>query len=287
MIFEVFAYSLIFLALIVGSYSDFKIREVADWISYGLVFAGLGLRIIFSLITSNPWFIYEGLIGFTVLLAFALIMFYTGQWGGGDSKILIAMGAVIGIKLTTTTFLIGFFINLVIFGAIYGFGYSLYLVYKHKDRFKEAFIQIIKDQKIEQIIFGGVALLVGITAFLVPKEYLIGLIGISILIITSYFAIAYLKAVELSAMIKEVSPEKLTEGDWIVDDVIVNKKIICGPKDLGIEQHQIDTLIALKKKKKINLITIKEGIPFIPSFLLAFISTYFWGNWLFIYLQIL
>jgi len=37
----------------------------------------------------------------------------------------------------------------------------------------------------------------------------------------------------------------------------------------------IKKLIALKKKKKLSYIKIKEGIPFIPSFLIAFVLLYF------------
>jgi prepilin signal peptidase PulO-like enzyme (type II secretory pathway) len=49
---------------------------------------------------------------------------------------------------------------------------------------------------------------------------------------------------------------------------------------LGIEKKQIEQLIRLKKKGKIDTIRIKEGIPFVPGFLLAFIAALVWGNWL-------
>ena len=72
--------------------------------------------------------------------------------------------------------------------------------------------------------------------------------------------------------------EELTEGDWIAEEIKVGKKYICGPKDLGIELAQIKKLIAYKKKGKIKKVLIKVGIPFVPSFLIAFIVTYIWGN---------
>ena len=37
-----------FVALIAGSYTDIKKREVPDWISLGLIFVGLGARLIYS-----------------------------------------------------------------------------------------------------------------------------------------------------------------------------------------------------------------------------------------------
>ena len=85
-------------------------------------------------------------------------------------------------------------------------------------------------------------------------------------------------------MLKYVNPKELTEGDWIAEDIIVSKKRICGPKDLGIEMRQIKKLISLKKKGKIKKVLIKVGIPFVPSFLIAFVVTYIWGNFLFYFL---
>ena len=82
-------------------------------------------------------------------------------------------------------------------------------------------------------------------------------------------------------MIRWVDPEKLTEGDWVVQDVVIGGKRICGPKDLGLEMRQIKRLIRLKKQKKIKKVLIKYGIPFVPSFLIAFIVTFLYGNFVF------
>ena len=79
-------------------------------------------------------------------------------------------------------------------------------------------------------------------------------------------------------MYRLVEPVKLTEGDWIVNDVYVGRQYICGPKDLGIEKRQIRKLVEYYKKGKVKRILIKEGIPFVPSFLIAFIITFLFGN---------
>ena len=69
------------------------------------------------------------------------------------------------------------------------------------------------------------------------------------------------------------------EGYIDLKDYFVDGKKICGPKDLGISKKQIRQMIALKQKKKINKIKIKEGIPFVPSFLIAFILSLMFGAW--------
>ena len=92
--------TLIILALIVlfiASYTDLKTREVPDWLNYSLIFSAFGIRTIFSF--ELGWeIIISGLIGFVIALSIALLFYYTGQWGGGDSKLLMGMGAIIGVS---------------------------------------------------------------------------------------------------------------------------------------------------------------------------------------------
>ena len=61
-------------------------------------------------------------------------------------------------------------------------------------------------------------------------------------------------------------------------DIRINGKYICGPKDLGIEKKQIKKLMVFYREGKIKKILIKEGIPFVPSFLIAFVITLVYGN---------
>ena len=79
-------------------------------------------------------------------------------------------------------------------------------------------------------------------------------------------------------MLKYVKPQQLTEGDWIAKDININGKYLTGPKDLGIEKRKIRKLIELYKRGKVKKILIKEGIPFVPSFFVAYVITLLYGN---------
>jgi len=79
-------------------------------------------------------------------------------------------------------------------------------------------------------------------------------------------------------MLKQLSPERLTEGDWIAKDVIIAGKRIAGPKDLGVSKKQISLLQKLKRQRKLNTVLVKQGVPFVPSFLLAYIAALAFGN---------
>jgi len=277
------AYCLSFVVLIIGSITDLKTREVPDWMNYGLILSGLGLNLLYTAIYSDSHFIINSIIGLAIFFGIAYIMFYAGQWGGGDSKMLMGLGAVIGVdvRFESPQFLAGFLINALFIGAIYGLLWSAFLVVKNKAKFKGEFSRllmkksVIKAKKIMLLL--ALLFLAGI--FVIRLTYArILILSLAFLILTIFYLWIFVKAVEKTSMYKLVEPAKLTEGDWIVKDIIVDKQYICGPKDLGIEKRQIKKLIEFYAKGKIRKILIKEGIPFVPSFLIAFVVTFFVGN---------
>ena len=107
-------------------------------------------------------------------------------------------------------------------------------------------------------------------------KLMVGSFGV--LIIVSFYLWIFVKAIEKTSMLKFIKPTELVEGDWIAKDIIINKKKIAGPKDLGVSKKQIEKLVSLYKIKKIKKVLIKEGLPFLPSFLISYIVTLIWGN---------
>ena len=280
---SVITYTLSFLALFIGTITDLKTREVPDWLNYGLVISGIGLNLLFSVIYLNSYFIINSIVGLAIFFGIAYIMFYAGQWGGGDSKMIMGLGAIIGIdvSLIKSQFLFGFFINALLIGAIYGLLWSIFLVFKNKQRFLKEFREILLEKNIVKTkkFMLLILVLLLILFFLIQVYYIkILILSIAFLILTSFYLWIFVKAIEKSAMHKLVEPTKLTEGDWIAKDVVVDGKYITGPKDLGISKNQIKKLIQLHKQKKVKKILIKEGIPFVPSFFIAFVVTLVFGN---------
>ena len=280
---SIITFGISIIVLLIGSITDLRTREVPDWVNYGLLSLGIGLNLLFSVIYQTPSFIINSIIGLAIFFGVAYIMFYAGQWGGGDSKMIMGLGAMIGINVASffSEFLFGFLINILFAGALYGLLWSFYLAYKNRNKFRAELKKVLSQKKIEKIKWGILAL----TIFLIVLFFLININFIKILILslafvilTAFYLWAFVRAIEKSSMYKLVEPSKLTEGDWIVNDVYVNKEYITGPKDLGIEKKQIRKLIEFYKKRKIGKILIKEGIPFVPSFLIAFTITFLFGN---------
>ena len=279
-------YSIALIALLIGSYTDIKTREVPDWVNYGLIGAGLCLGLLFSVFYRNITFLINSIAGLALFFAIAWIMFYSGQWGGGDSKMLMGLGALIGLELGfkkgfLNDFLVSFFINALLAGAAYGILFSLYLAFKHRKKFVREYKRISGNKLVVNLRkYLIVSMLIVSFLIIFIKDLLVRflLFALLIAVVATFYLWIFVKIVEKACMFKYVKPAELTEGDWIAKDVKINGKYITGPKDLGIEKSKIRKLIQLYKKKKVKKILIKEGIPFVPSFLIAFILTIYFGN---------
>jgi Flp pilus assembly protein protease CpaA len=269
-----------FIVLVIGSITDFQKREVHDYVSYSLIFVGFGASIIYSIITGT-FYILQTVMGFGIGVGLAYAMFYLGQWGGGDSKLLMGLGAVFGFNIFNIYNIFGeknllfmlFLINVIIAGAAYGLVFSIYLAIKHRKQFiKNIKIWAEKKEiKIARIILLTFTIVSALIIILfIPQDYKLVFLSIIALLFFIFYIWLFVKIIEESCMIKMIDVSKLTEGDWIYEDIYIGKKYITGPKDLGISKKQI---AILKKSKKIKQVLIKEGIPFIPAFLIAFILT--------------
>jgi len=272
MIIEIVLPLIVFLALVLGSITDITSREVPDSLNYFLIAAGICIRLLLSLLAQDGSIILSGILGFTLAFLLSLLLYYTGQWGGGDAKLLMGIGAMMGFSFQRDTFLFGFIINLIVVGAVYGALWSAVLFYKNR----LVCMRLFKLHPLRR--YDTVMWLVSIIPVIIGLffiDFLVVFILSAILLMGSYMLIIFMKVIEEGCMIKEQKVEKLTEGDWVEKEVVVKGKKICGPTDLGLSLEQIAQL----KKLKVKSILIKEGIPFVPSFLIAFLITLFVGNW--------
>lgn len=269
-------------ALSIATVTDIKTREVPDTLNYGLISIGFVSNLLASIVYYKPEYILNSIVGFFFFLILGLIMYYSGQWGGGDAKMVMALGSLIGLNIANfkNEFLIKFLINMVFIGALYGIVISIVLVIKNRKKFKMK----NKNKLVSYLIITSALILAII--FFIKEVYM--KIMLSVLVVSPLILLyiwKFVKAVEEICMIKYVSPLKLTEGDWIVKDIIIDGKVVYKRNNKGIEKKDIEKLIRLYKQKKLHKVMIKEGIPFIPSFLLSFIFTYLFGNMIFLLLR--
>jgi len=130
--------------LVLGSFTDFRTREVPDWVNYGLIFIGVGLHGILSAVSWDYHQVLYSGIGLGIGIGVAFAMYYLGQWGGGDAKMLMGLGAVIGFDFSEMFFL-SFLINAFILGAVYGLCYGAVLAIKKRREFGKTFRRLYHE----------------------------------------------------------------------------------------------------------------------------------------------
>jgi Flp pilus assembly protein protease CpaA len=264
----------LFVILITAAYIDIKTLEVPDWLNYAGIIIGLGVNSIYSVQQVSWQPIIGSVFGLLAGLAFGSLMYYTGQWGGGDAKLLIAVGAIIGGELALQSFGVSFLFNLFILGALWGVCYTIFLGIRNYSKTKEKWKLIVAKKKWLRMTTLAIAIGLIVTG-LVVRELMLPFFLLALGVYFTYHLILLIKAVELSSMHKRITPDKLTEGDWLIEEVCIDGEKIAGPSKTGLQKKELDVLRLKCANKKI---CVKYGVPFTPAFLLAFIATLVVGN---------
>lgn len=217
-------------------------------------------------------------------------MYYTKQWGGGDAKLLMGLGIIFAtypVSLLNyfnpkfgVPFLLILFINVLLAGAVYGLIWSIVLSIKHRKQFIKLYKDLTKKKEYafaKKLAWLSFLIIIAISFIFRENLIRIILISFALFILFLYYLYVFVKVAEKTSMFKLIDVKKLTEGDWIIKDVIVKGKKIYNAKKVAVEKKDIIIL----KKYKVKKVLIKEGIPFTPSFLIGIIISLIWGNIIF------
>ena len=272
---------IIFSGLLIGSVTDLKKREVPDTLNYSLIALGLFLSGVLAILNRDYNIMLSSVVGLFVGFIIGAVFYYSGQWGGGDAKLVMGVGALMGLNINTMfvsfpLFLV-FIITALVAGAIYGSIWLLSLALINRRVFSKKYVELSsknKNKSAKILIIVVALLLLALLLFDVGLQIII--LGYLLLI---FFALMIysknvMRAIELSVLIKSLSVDKLVEGDWVVDSFKF-KNVTFKSDRTGITQAQIDLL----KKNGVKKVLVKEGIPFVPSFFIAYIVILVLGNW--------
>lgn len=259
----------LFFGLLIATVRDVQTREVPDLVSFGLIVTGLLGGLLLALIYQDIWIFLEHAFGFLAGAVLGLIMFFGRQWGGGDAKLIMGTGAVLGLSLTNFRFF-EFVILLVFLGALYGLFFTLFLAIRHRKRFVPAFVQQLRTKNVHRVRLGLVATAIIVLALFIMSDpqlrILLGLFLLGLYLLV--YSWIFIRAIEQSVMIKPYPVSKLTEGDWLTEDVTHRGKVLVPRSNTGLTKKQL----ALLQASKVKQVMVKEGIPFVPSFFLAFLA---------------
>lgn len=269
-------------ALFVATLTDFKKKEVPDWLSFSTIAAGLGVRLIYSVYSSDYLYFLYGLLGFAAMSVLGIILYYGRLWGGGDTKLLMGLGVLFGtgpyFLQMKYPFLMILLINIILIGSVYSLLFAVYLFFVNRHKT----VQEIKNQASRVAPARSLYMLASfifiiMSFFLQSKVFKLLSLSLAVFFLAYIHLLIFIRAVERSAMYKIVSVSQLTEGDWLAKDIIIKGKLIYSKNSLGIEKRQIEKLRSLGIKR----VLIKDGIAFVPSFLMGLIATLLFGAFIF------
>lgn len=284
---DVILLSFAFLVLVISTITDIKRREVPNWISFSFLGFVIFIKIITFLFSWNYSILINAGIYFIVFFILGNLLYYGQVFGGGDIKLLYGLSIAFSsnpffysnqINNFNEPFIMAFIINSFIIGAIYGILFSIFIVTKNEQnlkRFKLSFRQGLKKQEIGFKILLWICVIISLIFLIMGfVDSIFFLFFVFVLIIP--FLFLFEKIVEQEFMIKEVYANNLTEGDWLVKKMNVLNRII-KPNVHGLNIREINYL----KKNYRGKVKIKDGLPFVPGFLISLILTIFVGDLLF------
>lgn len=258
-----------FLALFFASVTDFRSREVPDLLSYGFLSFSIAYGLLKAWVLGSWQPVLAMLSGLVVLGGLGLLLLYGGQWGGADMKLLAALGALFGLWVGQYDALL-FLVLLLFTGAAYGIVYTLALAAAHR----EAFVSALREQLVlprvrwARRITLAACFLILLLVFIVRTT---PLLLFAVLLYLFFWLWVTVRVVENELLTKEYAVAQLTEGDWVTHDVVVHGKTVYKKSELGVTKKDIAAL----RRAKVKRVMVKEGIPFVPSFLAAFILLWF------------
>lgn len=263
-----------FLWILFASVQDVRTREIYNWISFSLIVFALGFRFFYGLFSEDFSFFVQGVIGPGIFFIIGNGLYYARMFAGGDTKLMIALGAVLPFSQNFRENVEGFILFVILFlasGAVYGLVMTLIISVKKFTRFKKGYAELFTQKKrfvFLFMVFGIVFLVLG---FIERVFFSFG-----IMLFVFPYLYVYAKAVDTYCMVKRVKTKELTEGDWLFAPLRVGKRKIT-PRWEGLSYKDI---LAIRKKHR--FVKIKYGIPFVPVFLLAysvFLYLVFSGVW--------
>ncbi len=263
-----FLFVLAFVWLCFAVVQDVRTREISNWLNFSLLVFALFYRAVVALETDNAGFFWWGLAGTGFFIALAYLLYYGRAFAGGDAKLLMALGPIVPFESIFDFIFIGFGFVAVLFllGSLYSLVYTLALVPRRWISFKKAFKLYARNYRLLFIICFSLGIVFG--ALLSFVEVYIGLF-FCLALMSLPLLYTYGKSIEKVFFIKIVPAVQLTEGDWLVRAVRVGRTTI-QPSTQGLTIREIALLRKFGKR-----VVIKEGIPFSPAFLLAFLAMVF------------
>ncbi len=248
---------------------DLKTSNIPDIVAISMIVLGIGLHITNGFILGDFTLLMNSFFYGGIFLFFGLLMYYGGQWGGGDGELLVAIGFLL------PNLALSFFLNLFLVGVVYSILYSIIFTARNPIISKKFFLTIKGNSK----PLSGVLLLSIVLSIIFYRTIPI-LSILSVFLFSLLIFYIFAKIVEKEGFTRRIRSKDLKPDDMIGEDLKklkIYKKLIRGLSKKEVRKIQ--------KHKK--YVVIKDGVRFGLVFPLTLIVTLIYGNILFMILEML
>ena len=245
-----------------AGFYDLKTTNIPDQLCVSMIIIGLITHILTGVFTGDFSYFVNSLLFGGAFLGFGLLMYYTGQWGGGDGELLVAMGVLLPSLHSVATFFpfsVSFFINSFFVGAFWSIAFSMYYVYKNPALTRK-FLSGFRRPTVA--LLAAAPLLMSFALAFFDRA----LSTISFLIFLLVIFYRFSKVIE-QAFYRRIPVGKLRFDDMLGEDI---------PSLRLYKKHIKGQVIRIKKAKK--FVIIKEGVRYGIVFPLALLFTLFFGD---------
>ncbi len=234
---------------------DLKTTEIPDQIPNAMALSGVLVWAYLSLAEGSYMpLLMSALVG-TSYLALGWAFYMAKQWGGGDAKLLAAVGYLLPVWLTESSGLLPFsaayLFNVFVVGLVYMLIYIMFLGLLRK-KIRRLFLEDFRDY--------GWKVSLALVVFSVLSYFFLPL-WLIVLVDMFGLSILYAKSVE-NYFFRSIPVSELREGDVLADGKID-----------GLTKKQV-----AKLKKKGGNIKIKDGVRYGLVFFLSLVVTLYYGS---------
>ncbi|MBD3388512.1 MAG: hypothetical protein GF416_05520 [Candidatus Altiarchaeales archaeon] len=273
--------------LLLASIADLKTGEIPEKLSFGLIAFTVLVASAQSLASWDAQPVTQSLLWGLIAFAISYALFYYGQWGGGDVKIMAGVGCLIGYlesngySWPNNTFigykippLLTYFIDVAFASTPYVIVYTIALGLMHPAVFRRYLDNLGSRKSMLALSLTLMPLFLALHFDFMTLAMVYSLVPLLLI------ASIYLKTVEDDILTRTVEVSELRDWDIMADDVIVDGEKIASKRDIeGITPDQRQTLLELSEAGKIPpTLKIKWGVKFVPILFIALALTLYVGN---------
>jgi Flp pilus assembly protein protease CpaA len=254
----------LYACLVLASLEDLRRREVPFLLSHATIILGVSFAALQSATATTITPIIHSVLGGIIAYTIGYALYVTGQWGGGDVKLLTGVATFIGFNPSSPHVFITYILLIFIAGSLYGLAWAITTAIRHHDAV-QARVPSPLIVRTGTLVTGGLIIAL-MTSLLLHPSITPVVASLTLLVPAATIMYVFKNANDVLES-KEKPVDKLVPGDWLTQPVSFDDETIEN-HNTGLSPDQIKAL----KKSNADTVTVQVGIPFVPSFLIAYVA---------------